>query len=935
MTSLSTKHELKLAYLNVRSILPKIDEIKLLLANENFHVLGIGETWLDATITDNELKIDEYNLIRKDRNRHGGGVAFYIHESLTYRIFPDCGLNVESLWINIKLSKHSIKVCNIYRPPNSNSQYFDSILDELEKNDIFSNHVVIMGDMNHDYKCNESLLNNPIYLIESLYNFKQLVNRPTRVTPNSSTLLDIILSNKPDNHLRTCVFPVTLSDHYLVCTVIAGVSRLKREHNVIKFRDYKHFDTNKFLQDIDLCFSNPDSVDCNTVDSLWTMFKSDFLRLCDIHAPIRTMRLKNRSCPWVNNGIVQLIYSRNYAHKKAVKTKSSGDWNIYRGLRGQVSKAIATEKRNYFNKCIADANKPKLLWKQINKVTCKNICDTIPNNVSLNDFADHFSTIGLRTVHSLQSNGNIPVNKNPKCLYKFEFKSVNFNDVSKVLGRFGTDSSLDVLGFDCKLLCLSAKYITPVLVRLINLSLSTGLLPDDWKLSRVTPVFKGKGDRLEMSNYRPIAVIAHVSKVIEKLVQGQLMTYLLTHNLISLDQSSYRQYHSTTTAIHRIVDDFIENINDGMLVGTCFLDVQKCFDTISHNILRAKLGWYGISDKELNWFINYLQNRSQIVSSQGRVSKKFQLNIGVPQGSVIGPMLFMLYVNDLNQNINTGACNMYADDTVLYCTGKTITELQTNVQCSLNKVANWFTDNQLVINQSKTEVMVVKSKYKQVSDTLDIYLFEKKLNQVECSKYLGLNIDGNLTWNAYVNELCRKIGCKLSQLKRIRNTVSQSVLLTIYNAGIQPCIDYAISVWGQTSNYNISKIQRLQNFAARLILNNFDYINFRGQDLCKSLNWMIVRERCKYFTILLMFKCIHGLAPAYLCDQITMLIEVNNRCSRSHDMNVYIPMPRSELSKMSFNYIGATFWNALPNNLKECHTLDQFKYILKCFIKSQ
>jgi len=198
------------------------------------------------------------------------------------------------------------------------------------------------------------------------------------------------------------------------------------------------------------------------------------------------------------------------------------------------------------------------------------------------------------------------------------------------------------------------------------------------------------------------------------------------------------------------------------------------------------------------------------------------------------------------------------------------------------------------------------------------------MEQVNSVKYLGVTIDSNLSWNEHVSTVCKSLSFKVSQLSRSRNVVSKDMMLTIYNSIIQPTIDYAITVWGHTTMTNINRIQRLQNLAARIIMNNFDYINTRGNDLVKQLKWMNVSERIKYFERLLMFKCIHGMAPEYLCNQVTMEIEVRNVNTRSHDMNVYVPFPNNEMSKKSLFYSGAKYWNSLSAETKNIVTIDNF-----------
>ena len=362
----------------------------------------------------------------------------------------------------------------------------------------------------------------------------------------------------------------------------------------------------------------------------------------------------------------------------------------------------------------------------------------------------------------------------------------------------------------------------------------------------------------------------------------------------------------------------------------CSLDIRKCFDTIDHKILLKKLLRYGIKDISAQWFTSYLSNRSQYVKCKGDISPKYDVPIGVPQGSVLGPILFSIFVNDISSHVYPCAVNLYADDTLLYCNGNNIIEASEKLQQSLNGIAEWYSGNRLALNASKSKCMVIAGKHQlRNNSVLDISVDGTAVEQVTSLKYLGATIDCNLSWNDHISLLCRNLSFKISKLMRVRNIVTKDMMVKMYNSIIQPTIDYAITVWGKTTITNINKIQRLQNLAARVTVNNFDYINTRGIDLVKQLRWMNVSERIVYFEQLLMYKCIHGMAPDYLCNQIVMEIDIRNVNTRSHEMNVYVPFPSNELAKRSFFYSGAKNWNSLPGTIKDICSIDSLKTHLK------
>ena len=278
------------------------------------------------------------------------------------------------------------------------------------------------------------------------------------------------------------------------------------------------------------------------------------------------------------------------------------------------------------------------------------------------------------------------------------------------------------------------------------------------------PLYKGKGSKHEKNNYRPIAVIGHIAKIFERCVQRQLMHYLAVNDYIGYDQSAYRRFHSTQTAIIRLNDACIDNLCDKLLMGLCFLDIRKCFDTVNHEVLVKKLKYYGIMHIECDWLSNYLLNRNQFVFANGKKSDDAVINIGVPQGSVLGPILFMLLVNDLSQNVSLSSCNMYADDTVIYCSGSNLLEVQNKLQLSVDHASEWFNANCLCLNNDKCNVLLISPHVHVNYDDFAISLHGKTLDNVEVADYLGIKIDQNLSWDMYIKKLCSSLGCKISKM---------------------------------------------------------------------------------------------------------------------------------------------------------------------------
>ena len=930
-----------LGNLNIRSLLNKVDQLCLFVIEHNFDIIGINETWLDESVDDSEISIPGYSIIRKDRNRFGGGVCFYVKDTVQYCVKNDIGNGVESIWLQIKNNKKNVLISTMYRPPSAGSDYYDNIVGEIQRAKDCTNHIILMGDLNFNYDVTDTLGKNQITQIENMFNMKQLVNSPTRITVQTKSLIDVILSTDCEQHTDTSVIDISMSDHCCVTTKLRiDRNNVKQTHKHVTFSDFKQFNSDSFLCDLKKCYDIFDIQCCNDdadVNSRWEKFKIAFLEITKKHVPKKNMRLKDRFAPWISNDITKMIYKRDYLKKKSTSSKNSTLWNAYKKLRNHITSEIRNSKRRYFEEELnKHESNPKEMWKVINKITKgMQSRQTPPAELNSSIFNDYFSTIGENLINNCRGTpDNIPW-KQPHCKTKFNFNEIDETEVRKHLVKLGSDSNVDVIGFDAKLLQLSCDVITPVLTKLFNLSLKTSNIPNDWKCACVTPVFKDKGDKSDVSNYRPISIISHISKVFEKLVHKQLLNYFQENNYISIDQSAFLKYHNTQTALHRCIDDWVDNISCNTLTGICSFDIKKCFDTIDHCLLLKKLHLYGIKDGELEWFNSYLSDRKQFVKCNNVISEPRVLSVGVPQGSVLGPLLFVIFINDINQHVALGTTNLFADDTLIYVCGNNVDDVNRRLQNSVTEVAKWYKSNNIVINAEKSCTMLVKPQKCIIDGSeLNVYIDDCNIENVLCMKYLGLEIDETLTWNNYIAKLSKNLSFKVSKFSRLSKTLPKDILLKIYNSTIQPTIDYAISVWGQTSKTNLSKIQRLQNHSARIIEKNFDYINTRGIDLVHKLGWMDVRERFIYFQTLLMFKCIHGQAPDYLTNNVILDLEVRKVSSRQHGLNLFVPFPDNDFYKNLLFYRGPRDWNNLPNYLKDITNIDLFKKTLKRFIKS-
>ena len=666
-------------------------------------------------------------------------------------------------------------------------------------------------------------------------------------------------------------------------------------------------------------------------------------------------KVSDNYCPWITSELKANIRSRDKLKKSAVKNRSDVLMQPYRHVRNKVNSLNTKLKKAYFSQKIANCQgNMKETWSTINRLINKrskttNISSLVVDEECLTkscEIADsmneYFCTIGdklsckIPNVKNPLLNGDYSINENHA---RFQFQMIRPEELGKIMNKFKTSHSFGIDGVSSFFLKIGMPVLAPSLCSIFNTSISQGRFPENWKIARVSPIYKD-GSTEDRSNYRPISVLPVVSRLFEKIVFDQVFNYFTENEFFYSDQSGFRLFHSVLSCLLKCTNDWYLNFDKGLFSGVTFIDLKKAFDTVDHDILIAKLRLYGVEGMELDWFISYLSNRKQCCKVNGNISKIQDIKCGVPQGSCLGPLLFLIYINDLPFALHRTKVTMYADDTSISYSSKSISDLSNAINLDLQDLSAWLQGNKLSLNVAKTQSMILGTapnlKKLDYSDSTNFPLFEINEEKIESTckiKYLGVQIDPFLNWKEQINVAIGKISRGIGMLKYSKKYLSLETIQRMYFSIVDPHFRYCCSVWGCAGDTTLKKLQKLQNRAARVVTNSpFDKSSL---PLISQLGWLTIKEMIDFETASIVYKSLNGLAPPYMQSMFHKLSDSCNRNLRNTSTDLRIPLCKTSNGQRSFSYRGVTVWNLLSYEIKTAPSLATFKMRLKSFLKDQ
>ena len=682
-------------------------------------------------------------------------------------------------------------------------------------------------------------------------------------------------------------------------------------------------------------------------------FLGELNSLSHKHAPVKKRSRKEsklKEKPWINSKIQKMMRIRDKILLKLKKKPTDDNLNLYKKFRNRVSNVIKESKSRYFhNYFSSNSQNMKQLWSgiksiishksstssSINKIQDKDGNVTIDSSKISNIFNDFFVNVADEITKTIPKTPKSPLdylsNRTSNSLFLTPVTFIEVYDLIKVLNP---SKSVGPNSIPIKLLKIIGPSVSPILALLVNQSFQTGIFPDKLKIAKVITLFK-KGNPELPSNYRPISLLPIFSKIFEKLMYRRLYRFLEIHDVLFSLQFGFQENHSIDHALVSLTET-VKNTLDNKRFGCgIFIDLQKAFDTVNHKILLSKLEHYGVRGCALEWFRSYLSDRKQYVSVNGSNSNLLSIACGVPQGSVLGPLLFLIYINDLPSSSKKLNFYLFADDTNIYCESSDLSNLIKIVNRELRSVKKWLDANKLSLNIDKTNYIIFHSSSSSVPSDAVVKIGKKHIKRVKFVKFLGLLLDEHLSWKYHLSELSKKLARTCGIFFRIRNLLPLDVLLCLYNALFLSFLQYGLIVWGGTYASYIEPIFKLQKKAVRAI--SFQSRLSPSLPIFKDLKLLELSEIFELRLSTFVFDSVNKTSPSCFHNFFLFNSSVHQYSTRQASQgDLYLLRKNSsQYGLKSIRYLGAKLWNSLPVELRNAPSKVSFKTKMKFYLLSK
>uniref|UniRef100_A0A3Q3KL62 Reverse transcriptase domain-containing protein n=1 Tax=Monopterus albus TaxID=43700 RepID=A0A3Q3KL62_MONAL len=677
------------------------------------------------------------------------------------------------------------------------------------------------------------------------------------------------------------------------------------------------------------------------LDKAYEKFLNIFKTVYDRNCP--RMRYKNKKNyserPWMSKGLQNACKKKNVLYKQFIKDRSKKAEEKYKTYKNKLTEILRRCKKLYYSKILEDnKNNIRGTWNILNKLIrnssrrCNYPQYFMDNDTQVNkleDVVEKFNRFFVNVGPSLAGgictdDTSVTINNNTieRNMSSMFLKPIAEEEIIEIVNKCGNKTSSDSDGITMTTVKWVIEGICKPLTHIFNMSFRLGQFPNNMKIAKVIPLYKS-GDKHNLTNYRPISLLSQFSKILEKLFNNRLDTFIDKHNILSDCQYGFRSKRSTSLAITDLMEDITSAMDEKKYTMGIFIDLKKAFDTVNHELLMDKLDKYGIRGMVGKWIRSYLTQRRQFVRLGEYQSSELNIVCGVPQGSVLGPKLFILYINDICKVSETVKMVLFADDTTIWASDENLQQLSVRVSEEFGKIKKWCDNNLLSLNLEKTKYMVFGNR--RPHNELQLRIGGANIERVYEIKFLGVMVDDRLSWKSHIRHVRNKMAKNISILARVRHMLDVKALRILYCSLILPYLEYGVENWGNTYRSSLQPLYILQKRAIRVVhkMGYRDHTNvvFIRSKLLKFFDLV------EYKTAVFMYKARNNLLPGGIQK---LFGEREGGYNLRGHLNLKVHAIRTTKKRFCISISGVKLWNNLTVDMKNSTRIKEFKYKYKC-----